>query len=323
MQPWFGLHLPNYTFPDTPDERLFDRIVEQARAAEDAGFSLVTVMDHLYQIHGIGPVTDPMLEGWSTLAALARETTRVRLGTLVTGVTYRNPALLAKTATTLDVISGGRAILGLGAAWNEEEHIGYGFDFPPIRERMDRLDEALTIIRAMFTEDQPSFEGRHYRIDQARNVPRPVQPGGPRILVGGGGEQRTLKIAAKHADITHWFPLGLDALRHKNEVLEGYCEEIGRDPSTIERTMAAPVVVAGSDADAQKVLELMPPERRPYVTVGPPEQMADALRPYLDAGFTGFTFNNNIYRTPDAIGYVGELLRLVAGAQPAVAGAGG
>jgi F420-dependent oxidoreductase-like protein len=323
MQPWFGLHLPNYTFPDTPDERLFERIVEQARAAEDAGFSLVTVMDHLYQIHGIGPVTDPMLEGWSTLAALARETTRVRLGTLVTGVTYRNPALLAKTATTLDVISGGRAILGLGAAWNEEEHIGYGFDFPPIRERMDRLDEALTIIRAMFTEDQPSFEGRHYRIDQARNVPRPVQPGGPRILVGGGGEQRTLKIAAKHADITHWFPLGLDALRHKNEVLEGYCEEIGRDPSTIERTMAAPVVVAGSDADAQKVFELMPPERRPYVTVGPPEQMADALRPYLDAGFTGFTFNNNIYRTPDAIGYVGELLRLVAGAQPAVAGAGG
>jgi len=323
MQPWFGLHLPNYTFPDTPDERLFERIVEQARAAEDAGFSLVTVMDHLYQIHGIGPVTDPMLEGWSTLAALARETTRVRLGTLVTGVTYRNPALLAKTATTLDVISGGRAILGLGAAWNEEEHIGYGFDFPPIRERMDRLDEALTIIRAMFTEDRPSFEGRHYRIDQARNVPRPVQPGGPRILVGGGGEQRTLKIAAKHADITHWFPLGLDALRHKNEVLEGYCEEIGRDPSTIERTMAAPVVVAGSDADAQKVLALMPPERRPFVTVGPPEQMAEALRPYLDAGFTGFTFNNNIYRTPEAIGHVGELLRLVAGAQPAVAGAGG
>ena len=118
MRPWFGLHLPDYTFPDTPATELFDRIVEQARAAEDAGFSLVTVMDHLYQIQGIGPVTEPMLEGWSVLAALSRETTRVRLGTLVTGVTYRNPALLAKTATTLDVISGGRAILGLGAAWN-------------------------------------------------------------------------------------------------------------------------------------------------------------------------------------------------------------
>jgi F420-dependent oxidoreductase-like protein len=312
MQPWFGLHLPNYTFPDTPDERLFDRIVEQARAAEDAGFSLVTVMDHLYQIHGIGPVTDPMLEGWSTLAALARETTRVRLGTLVTGVTYRNPALLAKTATTLDVISGGRAILGLGAAWNEEEHIGYGFDFPPIRERMDRLDEALTIIRAMFTQDRPSFEGRHYRIDQARNVPRPVQPGGPRILVGGGGEQRTLKIAAKHADITHWFPLGLDALRHKNEVLEGYCAEIGRDPATIERTMATPVLVAPTEAAARAIVERLPAERRAHVQAGPPEYAAEALRPYMDAGFTGFTFNNPIVSTPEAIGAVGELLRLIA-----------
>ncbi|MEP6639689.1 MAG: LLM class F420-dependent oxidoreductase, partial [Chloroflexota bacterium] len=279
MQPWFGLHLPNYTFPDTPPERLFDRIVEQARAAEDAGFSLVTVMDHLYQIQGVGPTTDPMLEGWSALAALARETTRVRLGTLVTGVTYRNPALLAKTATTLDVISGGRALFGLGAAWNEEEHIGYGFEFPPIRERMDRLDEALTIIRAMFTEDRPSFEGRHYRINQALNVPRPIQPSGPRILVGGGGEQRTLKIAAKHADLTHWFPLGLDTLRHKNEVLEGYCDAIGRDPSTIERTMAAPVVVAGSEADARAILEHIPPERRPYVKVGTPDQVADDLRP--------------------------------------------
>ena len=134
-------------------------------------------------------------------------------GTLVTGVTYRNPALLAKQVTTLDTISGGRAILGLGAAWNEVEHEGYGYDFPPIRERMDRLEEALTIIKAMFTEERPTFTGRYYRIDQAFNVPRPVQPGGPKILVGGGGEQRTLRIAAKHADMTHWFALGLDGLQ--------------------------------------------------------------------------------------------------------------
>ena len=130
--PWFGLHLPNYTFPGTPPEQLFDRVVEQARAAEDAGFGLVTVMDHMNQIPGIGPQTDPMLEGWSVLSALARETSRVRLGTLVTGVTYRNPALLAKTATTLDVISGGRAVFGMGAAWYEAEHRAFGFDFPPI-----------------------------------------------------------------------------------------------------------------------------------------------------------------------------------------------
>ncbi|MGZ8513849.1 MAG: LLM class F420-dependent oxidoreductase [Candidatus Limnocylindrales bacterium] len=319
MRPWFGLHLPNYTFPDAPPERLFDGVVTQARAAEDAGFSLVTVMDHLYQIDGVGPVTEPMLEAWSTLAALARETRRVRLGTLVTGVTYRNPALLAKTATTLDVISGGRAILGLGAAWNDVEHDGYGFDFPPVRERMDRLDEALTIIRAMFTEERPTFEGRHYRVHQVLNVPRPIQPGGPRVLVGGGGEQRTLRIAARHADMTHWFPLGLDVLRHKNEVLETYCEQIGRDPATIERTMAAPVVVAGSEAEAQALLGRMPPERRPHVKIGRPEQMADELRPYLDAGFTGFTFNNTFYRTPEQIGLVGELLRLVAGREPVAA----
>ena len=313
MRPWFGLHLPSYTFPDSPPEQLFDRVVEQARAAEDAGFSLVTVMDHLYQIPGVGPVTDPMLESWSTLSALARETTRVRLGTLVTGVTYRNPALLAKMATTLDVISGGRAILGLGAAWNEEEHIGYGFEFPPVRERMDRLDEALTIAHAMFTEERPTFVGRYYRIDRALNVPRPIQPGGPRVLVGGGGEQRTLKIAAQHADMTHWFPLGLDLLRHKSEVLEGYCEAIGRDPATIERTMATPVVIAGTEAEARAFVNQLPPERRPHVTAGTPEQMAEALRPYLEAGFTGFTFNNTIYRTPDAIGRVGELLRLIGG----------
>ena len=312
MRPWFGLHLPDYTFPDTPPERLFDRVVEQARAAEDAGFSLVTVMDHLYQIPGIGPVTEPMLEAWSTLAALARETGRVRLGTLVTGVTYRNPALLAKTATTLDVLSGGRAIFGIGAAWNEEEHIGYGFDFPPLRERMDRLDEALTIARAMFTQDRPSFTGRYYRIDEVLDVPRPIQPGGPRVMVGGGGEQRTLKIAAKHADMTHWFPLGLEVLRHKKDVLAGHCDAIGRDPATVELTMAAPVVVAGSDAAARAATERIPPERRPFVAAGTPAQMADAIRPYLDAGFTGFTFNNSIYRTPEAIGHIGELLRLIA-----------
>jgi F420-dependent oxidoreductase-like protein len=310
-RPWFGLHLPNYTFPGTPPERLFDRVVEQARAAEAAGFDLVTVMDHLYQIQGVGPVTDPMLEAWSTLAALARETSKVRLGTLVTGVTYRNPALLAKQVTTLDVLSGGRAILGLGAAWNEEEHLGYGFDFPPVRERMDRLDEALTIIRSMFTEDRPSFQGQHYRIEQALNVPRPIQPGGPRVLVGGGGEQRTLRIAARHADMTHWFPLGLETLQRKNEILERYCEEIGRDSSTIERTMASPVVVTLDEAEGQAIIERLPPERRAHVTVGLPEQMAEALRPYLDAGFTGFTFNNSVFHTPEQIGAIGELLRLL------------
>ena len=313
MKPWFGLHLPNYTFPDAPPAQLFDRVVEQAKAAEAAGFGLVTVMDHLYQIRGVGPETDPMLEAWSTLNALARETKRVRLGTLVTGVTYRNPAMLAKLTTTLDVISGGRAILGLGAAWNEAEHRAFGYDFPPVKERMDRLDEALAIARAMFTQDRPSFEGAHYRVTDIINSPRPIQPGGPRILVGGGGEQRTLKIAAKHADMTHWFPLGFDVLQHKTEVLAGYCEAIGRDPASIERTMATPVVVARSEAAAKAFIERLPPERRAHVIAGPPEQAAEGLRPYLDAGFTGFTFNNSTYTTPESIADIGEVLRLIGG----------
>jgi len=317
MSVWFGLHLPTYTHPDTQPDRLFDRVVEQAKAAEEAGFAVVTVMDHLYQIPGVGQIDEPMLEGWSVLAALARETTRVRLGTLVTGVTYRNPALLAKQVTTLDTISGGRALLGLGAAWNDVEHEGYGYDFPPVRERMDRLDEALAIITAMFREDRPTFHGQHYRIVEALNVPRPIQAGGPPILVGGGGEQRTLRIAAKYADMTHWFPLGMETLKRKDDLLIRYCEEVGRDPSTIERTMASPVVVARTEADAKAGLERLPPERRPYINIGVPEQAAEALQPYIDAGFTGFTFNNTIYRTPEQIESVGELFRLVGGGVPA------
>jgi F420-dependent oxidoreductase-like protein len=313
MKPWFGLHLPNFTFADTPAAGLFDRVAQQAKAAETAGFGAVTVMDHLYQIGGPATKDQEMLEGWSVLNALARETTTVRLGTLVSGVTYRNPALLAKMATTLDIVSGGRAIFGLGAAWNEEEHIAFGYDFPPVKERMDRLDEALAIARRMFRGERPTIEGRYYRVDDIVNSPLPVQPGGPRIIVGGGGEQRTLRIAARHADMTHWFPLGLETLKRKDGLLIRYCEEIGRDPATIERTMSAPMIVSRDSARRHLLLERIPEERRAFVQIGGPEEAAEALRPYLDAGFTGFTFNNNIYSTPEAIGEVGEVLHLIGG----------
>ena len=308
---WFGLHLPNYTFPDRDPARLFDQAVVQAQAAEEAGFDLVTVMDHLNQIPGIGQQDEPMLEAWTALAGLARETTRVQLGTLVTGVTYRNPALLAKTATTLDVISGGRAIFGIGAAWFEAEHDAFGYPFPPIKERMDRLDEALAIAKGMFEHERSSFDGRFYQATDILNVPRPVRPGGPPILVGGGGEQRTLKIAAKYADMTHWFPMGREALAHKTDVLRQHCEAIGRDPSTIERTMQAPVVVTRDEADKTRLLERIPADRRPHVIAGTPEQCVDGLKPYLDDGFTGFTFNNTMYDTPDRISLVGDLLHLL------------
>jgi F420-dependent oxidoreductase-like protein len=310
-KPFFGLHMPNLTFDSVPPERRFDRIVELAEAAEGAGFELVTLMDHLYQIGGVGPESDPMLEAYATLSGVAARTSRVHLGTLVTGVTYRNPALLAKTVTTLDVISGGRAILGLGAAWNEAEHKGYGFDFPPIGERMDRLDEALTIARLMFNEERPTFEGRHYRIDRAFNSPRPIQPGGPPILVGGGGERRTLLIAARHAAMTHWFAGSIETLRHKTEVLERHCETVGRDPATIVRTIGSPVLPVATERDAAAALERIAPERRKVLTPLTPEQGAERLATYVEAGFTGFTFGNTMLPTPEDVGLAGEMLRLL------------
>jgi len=262
MAAFFGFHMPTFTFRGVSNDRLFDRVVENAKAAERAGFDLVTVMDHLYQIRGIGPETEPMMEAYTTLSALATQTSRVKLGTLVTGVTYRNPALLAKMVTTLDVISKGRAILGIGAAWNEDEHRGYGFEFPPIARRMDRLDEALTIARLMFTEDRPSFEGKYYRIDRAVNVPRPIQPGGPKILVGGGGERRTLRLLAQHGDIGHWFGGNLEDLKRKKQVFEQHCEAVNRDPSEVLLTVGLTLVLAENEKDARALMEGLSPERR-------------------------------------------------------------
>src|SRR4030088_861990 len=259
----FGFHMPNYTFSGVPTDRLFDRVVQQAKAAEKAGFNLVPVMDHFYQIRGIGPETDPMLEAYTTLGALAASTSRVKLGTLVTGVTYRNPAMLAKMVTTLDVISKGRAILGLGAAWNEDEHKGYGIEFPPIGQRMDRLDEALTIAKLMFTQDRPSFEGKYYKIDRALNVPRPVQPGGPKILIGGTGERRTLRLLAQHGDIGHWFAAGMAELQRKKQIFEEHCEAVKRDPSEVLLTLGVGgLVLARNEKDAAAIIAGLTPERR-------------------------------------------------------------
>src|SRR3984885_10282118 len=200
----FGLQIPNFTTDETPGA-LFDGVAAMAGAAEETGYDSVWVMDHFYQLPPMGGPTVPMLDSYTLLGALAARTSRVRLGTMVTGVTYRNPPHLAKIVTTLDVISGGRAILGIGAAGYDVEHEGLGFDFPPAGERLDRLEEALVICRAMFSEESPTFDGRSYRIHQAKNVPPPIQPGGPTILIGGGGEKRTLNLVAKYADMCNIF----------------------------------------------------------------------------------------------------------------------
>jgi F420-dependent oxidoreductase-like protein len=275
-------------------------------------------MDHFYQIRGVGPETAPMLEAYTVLAALATQTAKVKLGTLVTGVTYRNPALLAKEVTTLDVISKGRAILGLGAAWNEDEHVGYGFEYPPIARRMDRFAEAVTIARLMFTEERPSFEGKFYRIDRALNVPRPIQKGGPKILIGGGGEKRTLRILAEHGDIGHWFGGPIEDLKRKKAVFEEHCAAVGRNPADVTILLGVGFVLADNDAKARAIMDALPPERRAMVrVVSSVDEAAEFLRPYLDAGFGGFTFNNPTLPTVEAIGRAGELITALRGSSVA------
>ena len=180
----FGVQLPNFSGFDSAD--LFEHVAGLATAAETAGFSSVWVMDHYFQLPPLGGPDQPMLEAYTLLGALAARTERIQLGTLVTGVTYRNPGILAKIVTTLDVISKGRAILGIGGAWYDVEHQGLGITYPSDRVRLDMLEEAVQVCRAMFTGDDVTFEGTYFRLDHARNLPRPVQPGGPRIMIGGG-----------------------------------------------------------------------------------------------------------------------------------------
>lgn len=307
----FGYHIPRFAPEPRPDATIFARVAELVREAENAGFGLVTVMDHFVQIPSVGKLRDPMLEAYSTLGALSQVSRTAMLGTLVTGVTYRNPALLAKTVTTLDVLSGGRAILGIGAAWNEDEHQRYGFAYPTTPQRMDRLDEALRICKLMFQQVEPRFDGLHYRIDRALNYPRPVRNAGPPILVGGVGEQRTLRLAARYADLTHWFALDLDVLKRKTEVLERHCEAIGRDPTTIQRLTTSPVLLAETRGKAQQLRRRLTPPRRASVVPTTVEEAAERLRPYIDAGFSGFTFDNPVLDSSDAIGLAGELIKLL------------
>ena len=315
----FGLHHPSYTFPGVPDDRLFDRVVENAQAAEKAGFDLFTVMDHFYQIRGVGPETEPMLEAYTILAAVAAKTSTIKLSTLVTGVTYRNPALLAKQVTTLDVISKGRALFGIGAAWNEDEHSGYGYDFPSIGKREDRLEDAVQIARLMFTEERPSFVGKYYRIDRALNVPRPIQKGGPKILIGGMGERRTLRVLARFGDIGHWFGAPIEDLKRKKAIFEEHCADVDRNPADVVLTLGRSVAIVRNEREGQAVLDRLPPERRAMSRAMTPEQAAESLRPYIDAGFGGFTFNNPVLPTVEAIGLAGEMIKMVRGSSVSAA----
>ncbi len=228
-----GVQIPDFTFPGGP-ARLGADLAAIARAADDAGFDFLAVMDHFFQIGVIGPPEREMLEAYTTLGYLAGCTSRLKLLTLVTGVVYRHPGILAKTVTTLDVLSGGRAWLGIGAAWNEQESRGLGIPFPPVAERFERLEETLQICLQMWSGDQAPYAGRHYQLERPINSPQALSSPHPPIMIGGGGEHKTLRLVARYADACNLFP-GPDLAR-KLDVLRAHCDAEGRDYDEITKT---------------------------------------------------------------------------------------
>jgi len=229
-----GLHVPNFTWPDGPS-KLGSDLASLAKTVDEAGFDRLSVMDHFFQISMIGPPEHEMLEAYTTLGFLAAMTTRVKLLTLVTGVVYRQPGLLAKAVTTLDVLSSGRAMLGIGAAWNAEEASGLGLFFPPTAERFERLEEALQICLQMWSDSDAAFEGRHYRLERTLNSPQALSKPHPPILIGGSGEKKTLLLVAKYAQACNLF-VSAD-LSQKLDVLRAHCDAVGRDYNEIEKTV--------------------------------------------------------------------------------------
>ena len=231
-----GIHAVRYATPGGTAS-IAPTLAATARAAEDAGVSRFTLMDHWFQMEHTAPATDPMLEGYTSLGFVAAHTHSMQLGLLVTGVTYRHPGLLAKIVATLDVLSGGRAQLGIGAGWYEREHRALGVPFPPVAERFERLEETLQICMQMWSDDDGPFEGRHYQLAETMCSPRPISAPRPPILIGGGGERKTLRLVARYADACNLFAFDPDEIAHKLEVLMQHCRTEGRDPDTVERTI--------------------------------------------------------------------------------------
>lgn len=256
-----GLQIPNFTWPGGPQE-IRSKLAEIARTADEAGFSSLWVMDHFFQIGrpnnpgGLGPAEDEMLEGYSTLSYMAGFTQKVTLGTMVTGVIYRHPGILIKTVTTLDVLSGGRACLGIGAAWNEREARGLGVPFPPPGERLERLEETLQIALQMWSGNNGPYNGKYYQLAETLCSPQPLSKPRPPILIGGMGEKKTLRLVAQYADACNIFlSMGLDTVRNKLTVLKKHCETLGRNYADIEKTTLGTVQLAKDQMSASDVIQ--------------------------------------------------------------------
>lgn len=246
-----GLHIADFTFPGGPTT-LADDLERVAVAAEDNGFAKISVMDHLWQIEPVGPIDTEMLEAYTALGFLAAVTKKVDLLAWVTATVYREPGLLAKAVTTLDVLSKGRAYLGIGAAWNEDESVGMGLRFPPTAERFERLEETLQICLQMWSENEGPFEGKHYQLGRTMNVPQPLRRPHPPILIGGGGEKKTLRLVAQYAQACNLF--GGPEVAHKLEVLKGHCDTLGTDYDAIEKTVMFPLDPGADGANVDTIL---------------------------------------------------------------------
>ncbi len=289
-----SLHIPNFNYPGVGPDEVFERIAAIAATAEQSGFSSVSVMDHLHQIGPVGPPENWMFEGSTMLAAIAARTSKLTMGLMVGSVTYRNPAIAAKTTTTLDVISRGRAWHGIGAGWFEEEHVAYGYEYPTLKTRFEMLEEELQLVRAMFTQDQARFSGTHFRVQDAYNNPKPVRGDIP-ILIGGSGERKTLRLVAQYGDGCNLFG-DPQRVSHLLEVLRGHCEDVGRDYAEITKTALGRVLIAPTHeaAEAKKhalLAQGVPEENLAATIIGDPDTVGERVQAFKEAGLEGYCFS--------------------------------
>ena len=279
----FGLQHPNFTF-DGEGPQAVEKLRTLVGRAESYGLDSFWVMDHFHQIRNVGEVQEPMLEGWTTQSVVAGFTNKIKLGTLVTGIVYRHPSVLAKMGATLDVLSNGRLFMGIGAAWNVDEATAYGIPFPPVKERMQRLEEAVQVIKKMWTEETATFDGKFYQLRNAYCNPKPLQKPHPPIMIGGSGERRTLKIVAKYGDACNIFG-SVETVKKKLEILREHCHSVGRDYESIVKSKLGHIVI---DKDKEKVAEAIKrlPEdrRREYAIYGTPEEVRRQVEAFRDAG---------------------------------------
>ena len=310
-----GYQIPNFTYPGVAPEDIFANVVVQAKAAEAAGYDRVFVMDHFYQLPGIGAPEEPMFECYTMLSALAQHTERVRLSALVTGNTYRNPALLAKAVTTLDHVSGGRATLGIGCGWFEKEHVDLGFEFGTFGDRFEKLEEALQIIIPMLRSERVTFSGKHYRVQDAINSPAPISK--IPVMIGGQGEKKTLRMVAQYADESNLVGDNA-AIPRKLEVLAEHCERLGRDRSEITVTKLQMIAVAPTqeelDADFAAIAEVKGwtdahiAAAKGALITGDPDTVGEILQDAVAAGLDGLTVDLPVNgHNPERIELLGEI----------------